>query len=168
MTCISWSVILQVFDASSMIYAWDNYPVLQFPGLWEWMATQIEERKLVMPSVAFGEVVNKTPDCGKWLKDNELEQIEISNVVVQDAMRIKLLLGIVGDKYKTGVGENDLFIIATAREQRAELVSDERKQPDLPKEPHNYKIPAVCAMAEVSIPCINFIDFIKRSAVVFR
>jgi hypothetical protein len=151
-----------------MIYAWDNYPVRQFPGLWEWMAAQIEERKLLMPSVAFEEVANKTPDCGKWLKDNDLELIEISNVVVQDAMRIKLLLGIVGDKYKAGVGENDLLIIATVREQRAELVSDERRQPDLPKELHNYKIPAVCAMAEVSVPCINFIDFIKRSAVVFR
>jgi hypothetical protein len=159
---------LQVFDASSMIYAWDNYPVLQCPGLWEWMATQIEERKLVMPSVAFEEVANKTPDCGKWLKDNDLEQIEISNVVVQDAMRIKLLLGIVGDKYRAGVGENDLLIIATVREQRAELVSDERSQPDRPKELYNYKIPAVCAMVEVSVPCMNFIDFIKRSAVVFR
>jgi hypothetical protein len=42
-----------------MIYAWDNYPVRQFPGLWEWMATQIEERKLVMPSVAFEEVAHK-------------------------------------------------------------------------------------------------------------
>jgi Domain of unknown function (DUF4411) len=42
---------MQVFDASSMIYAWDNYPMRQFPGLWEWMATQIEEKKLVMPSV---------------------------------------------------------------------------------------------------------------------
>ena len=168
MTCISWSATLQVFDASSMIYAWDNYPVLQFPGLWEWMATQIEERKLVMPSVAFEEVENKTPDCGKWLKDNDLEQLEISNVVMQDAMRIKLLLGIVGDKYRAGVGENDLLIIATVREQRAELVSDERRQPDLPKELYNYKIPAVCAMAEVSVPCMNFIDFIKRSAVVFR
>lgn len=159
---------MQVFDASSMIYAWDNYPALQFPGLWEWMATQAEERQLVMPSVAFEEVVNKTPDCGEWLNDNGLWVIEISNAVMQDAMRIKLLLGIVGDKYRSGVGENDLLIIATAREQRAELVSDERRQTDLPKERHNYKIPAVCAMSEVSVPCINFIDFIKRSAVVFR
>lgn len=159
---------MQVFDASSMIYAWDNYPALQFPGLWEWMATQAEERQLVMPSVAFEEVVNKTPDCGEWLNDNGLWLIEISNVVIQDAMRIKLLLSIVGDKYGTGVGENDLLIIAMAREQGAELVSDERRQPDLPKERHNYKIPAVCAMSEVSVPCINFIDFIKRSAVVFR
>jgi Domain of unknown function (DUF4411) len=97
-----------------------------------------------------------------------LEQIEISNVVMQDAMRIKLLLGIVGDKYGAGVGENDLLIIATVREQRAELVSEERRQNDLPKERHNYKIPAVCDMAEISVPCINFIDFIKLSAVVFR
>jgi hypothetical protein len=151
-----------------MIYAWDNYPMRQFPPLWEWMATQVEERQLVMPSVAFDEVANKTPDCGKWLKDNDLEPIEISNMVMQDAMRIKLLLGIVGDKYRAGVGENDLLIIATARAQRAKLVSEERRQNDLPKELPNYKIPAVCAMVEVSVPCINFIDFIKHSAVVFR
>ncbi len=121
-----------------------------------------------MPSVAFEEVANKTPDCGKWLKDSDLESIEISNFIVQDAMRIKLLLSIEGDKYRAGVGENDLLIIATAREQRAELVSDERRQTDLPKELHNYKIPAVCAMTEVSVPCINFIEYIKRSEVVFR
>lgn len=159
---------MQVFDASSMIYAWDNYPIRQFPGLWEWMATQLEERQLVMPSVAFEEVTNKTPDCGEWLKDNDLERIEISNVVMQDALRIKLLLNIVGDNYRSGVGENDLLIIATAREHGAELVSDERRQTDLPKELHNYKIPAVCFMAEVSVSCINFIEYLKRSDAVFR
>ena len=63
---------MQVFDASSMIYAWDNYPIRQFPGLWEWMATQIEEKRLVMPSVAFEEVANKTPDCGEWLEKNDI------------------------------------------------------------------------------------------------
>jgi hypothetical protein len=168
MTCISWSATLLVFDASSIIYAWDNYPIRQFPGLWEWMATQVEERQLAMPSVAFEEVTNKTPECGEWLKDNDLERIEISNAVMQDALRIKVLLNIVGDNYRSGVGENDLLIIATARVQRAELVSEERRQNDLPKERSKYKIPAVCAMTEVLVPCINFIDYLKRSDEVFR
>ena len=113
---------MQVFDASSMIYAWDNYPIRQFPGLWEWMATQIEEKKLVMPSVAFEEVANKTPDCGEWLKDHDLELLEISNAILQDAMRIKGLLGIVGDGYHPkGVGENDILIVATARAHKSRV-----------------------------------------------
>ena len=122
-----------------------------------------------MPSVAFKEVTDKTPDCGEWLKDNDLERLEISNAIVQDAMRIKDLLDIVDDKYHAkGVGENDLFIIATARAHGAELVSDEEKQKILPQVLSKRKIPAVCNMKEVAVPCINFIEFIKRSDEIFR
>lgn len=153
---------------SSIIYAWDNYPMRQFPPLWEWMATLIEEKSLVMPSVAFEEVANKASECGEWLKDNDLEQLEISNSIVQDAMRIKGLLGIVGDDYHAkGVGENDIFIIATARAHDAELVSNEGRQKS-PDKLSKMKIPAVCAMKEVSVPCINFLEFIKRSDEIFR
>ena len=159
---------MRVFDASSMIYAWDNYPVDQFPGLWEWIASQIEAKELVMPSVAFDEVNHKTPDCGEWLKDNNLEQLAVSNAILQDAKRVKGLLGIANDQYTTGVGENDILIIATAHLYGAELVSDEARQPILPKIPSNRKIPAVCAMPTVSVPCINFIQFIKNSQAVFR
>lgn len=160
---------MRVFDASSMIYAWDNYPVRQFPGFWEWMASQIEAKQLVMSSVAFDEVNHKTPDCGEWLKDNNLEQLAISNAILQDAKRIKGLLGIVGDNYHSkGVGENDILIIATARAHNAELVSDEEKQITLPKILSKRKIPAVCDMAGVSVSCINFIEYIKRSEAVFR
>ena len=159
---------MRAFDASSMIYAWDNYPVDQFPGLWEWMAGQIEAKQLRMPSVAFDEVNHKTPDCGEWLKDNDLELLPISNAILQDARRIAGLLGIANDKYTTGVGENDILIIATARLHGAELVSDEARQPVLPKIPSNRKIPAVCAMPTVSVSCLNFIDFIKASGAVFR
>lgn len=159
---------MQVFDASSMIYAWDNYPIRQFPGLWQWMARQIEDKNLVMPSVAFEEVANKTPDCGEWLKDKDLEQLEISNAILKEAMRIKGLLGIVGDNYHAkGVGENDILIIASARIHRGELVSNEGRQ-KLPDIPAKRKIPAVCAMPEVSVTCINFIEFIKKSDEVFR
>jgi hypothetical protein len=83
-------------------------------------------------------------------------------------MRIKNLLGIVGDKYGGGVGENDLFIIATAWTHRAEVVTDEKWQPALPAKLENYKIPAVCDMQEVTVPWINFINYIKRSEAVFR
>lgn len=160
---------MQVFDASSMIYAWDNYPAHQFPGLWDWMASQIEGQQIVMPAVAFEEVAHKMPDCGDWLEDNNLEQLPMSNTILVDAMRIKELLGIVGDNYHAkGVGENDILIIATARAHGVELVSDEEKQPIRPQVISKSKIPAVCDMAGVSVTCINFIEYIKRSEAVFR
>jgi len=159
---------MQVFDASSMIYAWDNYPLKQIPGLWEWMADQVGTQRLVMPSVAFGEVVHKAPECGAWLRDCNLELLEVNNAILQDAIRIKNLLGIVGDKYGGGVGENDLFIVATARAYKAELVTDEAWQPTLPKKLENCRIPAVCSMEKVAVRWIKFIDYIKRSEAVFR
>jgi hypothetical protein len=61
---------MPVFDASSMIYAWDNYPIKQFPPLWNWIARQIERKILVMPRVAFDEVAGKAPDCGEHLAAN--------------------------------------------------------------------------------------------------
>lgn len=160
---------MQVFDASSMIYAWDNYPIDQFPGLWEWMTTEIEEKRLVMPSVAFEEVASKTPECAEWLKNNDLKLFGINNAILQDAKRVKGLLGIVDDNYNPkGVGENDLLIIAVARANNAELISDEERQPTPPQVPSKRKIPSVCTMVEVSVPCIKFIEFIKRSQKTFR
>jgi predicted nucleic acid-binding protein len=159
---------MQVFDASSMIYAWDNYPVRQFPPLWKWIAGQIEQKRLVMPRVAFDEVEKKSPECAEWLRENDLEQLEISNPIVQEAMRIKHLLGIMNDNYHPkGVGENDIFIIATAQAHRAELVSDEGRQAIPPNIPAKRKIPAVCDMHDVDVLCINFIQYIKRSNEIF-
>ena len=159
---------MQVFDASSMIYAWDNYPIRQFPPLWSWIASQITLKQLVMPVVAFDEVAGKTPECGEWLKDNGIELLQITNEILRDAMAFKGLLGIVNDEYHPkGVGENDLLIIASAKAHGAELVSDEEKQPTLPDVMAKKKIPAVCVMADVGVPCMNFIEYIKTSNAVF-
>jgi predicted nucleic acid-binding protein len=159
---------MQVFDASSMIYAWDNYPANQFPKLWKWIAGQIRDDVLLMPIVAFEEVKAKAPDCADWLNDKRLHKIEISNAILQDANRIKGLLGIIGDKYKSkGVGENDLLIIAAARAFNATLVSDEAIQTTPPIEASKKKIPAVCVMQGVKVTCINFLDVIKQSGAIF-
>jgi len=159
---------MRVFDASSMIYAWDNYPMLQFPGLWEWMASQIETELLMMPRVAYEEVAHKTPDCQIWLDENSIRKLEISNAILGIAMRIKHLIGVTNDNYHPkGVGENDIFIIATAYDHHAELISNESRQktPDLPAK---MKIPAVCALKDVDVPCMSFIEYIKRSGEIFR
>jgi hypothetical protein len=83
-----------IIDASSMIYAWDNYPITQFPKFWEWEQAQVESHELQVPSVAFGEVPHKTPDCCAWLNDHGCVVIPETNEILVAAMQIKALLGI--------------------------------------------------------------------------
>lgn len=52
-----------------------------------------------MSVVAFVEVTHKMPDCGEWLKDNDVALLGVDNAVLQEAIRIKDLLEIVGDAY---------------------------------------------------------------------
>lgn len=152
-----------------MIYAWDNYPLKQFPGLWRWLDLMVQKKHIALPSVAFDEVRHKTPDCVNWLEECCLKVLEIESSVLQEALRIKGILGIINDDYHPkGVDENDLLIIASARAYNVKLVSDESRQPSMPNEPRKYKIPAVCKMSEVNVNCLNFLDFIKNSEQIFR
>ncbi|AFC85091.1 DUF4411 family protein [Frateuria aurantia] len=158
---------MQVFDASSMIHAWDNYPVTQFPGLWAWLAQQIEQGQLLMAQVAVEEVEHKAPECMAWLRDAGLHRLPITQAILLEALRIKTLLGIVEDRYGGGVDENDLLIVATAKLHGHTLVTNEAPQLTPHKKMSNWKIPAVCAMESVRAPCIDFVGYIKRSGAVF-
>lgn len=160
---------MQTFDASSMIYAWDNYPFEQFPPLWDWMGSLVSQGQIVMSAVAFEEVSHKTPDCCAWLESIGLQRSPVSNSVIQEAMRIKGLIGVVDDGYHPrGVDEKDLFIIATAKISGLPIVSDEEKQPTRPIELRKSKIPLVCGLNTVDIKCFNYLEFIKASRAVFR
>lgn len=159
---------MRVLDASSIIYGWDNYPPIQFPKLWVWMAGRIEAGELAIPRAAMDEVVHRAPDCGKWLKVHDIPVLEMTDQILRDALRIKGLLGIQGEKYHPdGVGENDLIIIATARAHSVELMTDEARQRSLPIDRRKFKIPAVCALTEVDVVSLNFLDYIKKSQTVF-
>ncbi|GAB6043469.1 DUF4411 family protein [Endothiovibrio diazotrophicus] len=159
---------MPVFDASSIIFAWDTYPIDNFPSLWEWIAERIAAGEFAIPVVALEEVERKSPECGGWLKQCDIEVLPLTNAVLRGAGEIKYLLGIMEDDYHPkGVGENDLLIIATAKDVKQKLVSDEARQFRLPDVMPKYKIPAVCALEEVGVECIPFIDLIKRSGVTF-
>jgi hypothetical protein len=151
------------FDASSMILAWDNYPRenLHFDSLWQWFSEQIDNKNFSISATALDEVCHKIPECGDWLKKNNIEIHPLTVTSLKTAQKIKTLLGIAEEKYTKGVGEKDLLIISVAKENGKTLVSDESRQNKLPDLKSNYKIPAVCDMPEVSIKCVSFIDLLK-------
>lgn len=165
---VSWSNTLQAFDASAIIHGWDHYPIGQFPRLWEWLGEQLADGNPVICSVALEEVERRAPECYEWLIQQTITRIEMTNADTLRAASIEQALGIVNQRYnQAGVGENDLLIIASALESGHELITNEGRQSDLPKNKARYKIPAVCAMRSVAVPCLSFLDFIRASGVVF-
>jgi predicted nucleic acid-binding protein len=158
---------MRVLDASSALYAWDNYPIEQFPSLWLWLGSQIAAGDLQISSVAFEEVERKSPECAAWLETENVSVHNVDQEILLDAVRIKALLSIEGERFGGGVGENDLLIIAAARSKGAVLITDERRQPDLPRVKANYKIPAVCGLQTVEVSCLTFLEYLKKSKVIF-
>lgn len=151
------------FDASSMIHIWDNYPNdnHHFDSLWSWFAEQVESKEFTISKVAFNEVHDKTPECANWLKTHNIEIHKLTPNNLHQTQSIKSLLEIDEEEYTKGVNENDLLIIAVAKEHNQTLVTEESRQNNLPSKKSNYKIPAVCGLPEVNVLCINFIDLIK-------
>ena len=160
---------MHTLDASSILHAWDNYPLTQFPGLWDWLAGEIQDQRLSIPTVALEEVGHKSPDCATWLKNQNIRRLPMGNAVLQAAKQIKDEVGIQNDKYHPkGVDENDILIIAAAQYNGATLVTNEARQSSSLKEPTRRKIPAVCDLPGVAVANKNFLDYIQQSQQVFR
>lgn len=159
---------MHTLDASSIIHAWDNYPLTQFPGLWDWLAAEIQAQQLSIAVVALKEVGYKSPDCATWLKNQGIRRLPMSNAVLQAAKQIKDDVGIQNDQYHPkGVDENDILIIAAAQYHSATLVTNEVRQSSSLKEPTRRKIPAVCDLPSVAVAHKNFLDFFRASGQIF-
>ena len=159
---------MRVFDASSVLHAWDNYPIENLPTLWLWLDSEITAGRIAIPRVALDEIDHISPDCRRWLREIVgLRPMDVDNVIASHALLINRELGVQNDQYGSGVDSNDVIIIATAKARGLGLVSNESRQPSLPSNKKNYKIPAVCSMQSVGVTCINFADFIRSSNRIF-
>jgi predicted nucleic acid-binding protein len=159
---------MRVFDASSALHAWDNYPIENLPTLWSWLQSEIAAGRIVIPRVALDEIGHISPECRQWLHDiNGFNPIDVDNVIASHALFINGELGVQNDQYGTGVDANDVIIVATAKAHGFGLISNESRQPSLPSNKKKYKIPAVCNLQPVGVVCINFADLIRSSNHVF-
>lgn len=84
---------MRVIDASSIVLAWDTYPLGQFPTFWEWIESQLTSNDLVMADPNYSEVGHVSPDCHLWLGAH-LSRLPITNAVVSEALQINGALGI--------------------------------------------------------------------------
>lgn len=155
------------FDASGIIHTWDEYPIEHFPAFWAWIEERVRSGECRICKEAFREVEHKYPECATWLKEREIQRIPLSDDVLQEANAIKELLEIEEEDFGSGVDENDLYVIATAKLEAESVLTTEARQNNLPQKRKNYKIPAVCEMAEVSVPHLNVREWILESGEVF-
>lgn len=152
------------FDASSLILAWHEYSSDLFPPLWEWLGPEFSRGRLALSQIAFEEVKQKSGACTDFLSHCGVQPLPVTQDVTSEALRFKTLLQIQNDEYHPkGVGENDLLIIATARVEGADLVSEEGRQQILPDVMGKCKIPAVCGLNAVDVRCIRFIELLRES-----
>lgn len=159
---------MHTLDASSILYAWDNYPPNIFPPLWTWLGKEIASHELTISVVAFEEVQHKAPECADWLKTNNILRLAMSNDVVQYAARLQSLIGVINDAYNPkGVDENDLLIIAAAKIYGGKLITNESRQLGKQPIPAKCKIPAVCDMDGGKVRALNFLEYIRESGQVF-
>ena len=159
---------MQALDASSAIYGWDNYPLGIFPKLWEWLAESIGAAQFCICDAAMAEIQKKSPECCAWLVAAGISIHQPTGAILAEALRIKELLRIQSDNYHpNGVGENDILIIATSKVMTLGLVSNESVQVNPPIEARKSKIPRVCAMNTIGVPCIDFLQLLKSSGMVF-
>ncbi len=156
---------LYSFDASALIDLWDNYPIqnIVFKDLYDKFLENAKAGKFVISDVAIEEVRSKIL-YGQYVYFKRiLDAMQVIKKTPSDlteAQSIKGLLEIKEDNYGGGVGENDILIIAIAKRTQTVLVNNESRQPGLPQNKGNYKIPATCFL--VRVESINLAELLSR------
>ena len=159
---------MYLFDASSIIHAWEAYPKTNFPRTWTWIEERIKLDDFCISRTAHDQVEVRARDCHEWLREKNIKVLQETSEVLNVAAQIQRILQIKHDHFHSrGVDEADILIIASAKEMGVPVISEEAKQPNPPAERRRCKIPAVCKLESVNVECLSFLELIQQLNPVF-
>lgn len=147
-------------DTSAWLDGWRRYyPRDVFPTLWEKVEALVAAGEIIASEEVHVEIAKKDDDLHAWMQARKA-------MLVPPEEAIQLLVGEILGKYPRlvdtlkGRSQADPFVIATAIERRAVVVTGE-----VTGTVEKPRIPFVCNA--VGIRCITFLDMIRELKLTF-
>jgi hypothetical protein len=145
-------------DTSSLIAAWqERYPPENFPAFWVKMDGLVAGGRLIAPVDVLHETKKRSDDLNAWLKARPAMFREVDDAMQIEVMQILAQFPrLVGErKLRTSA---DPFVIALARIQGIQLVTDEKPTGNLTRP----NIPDVCQ--QLGMPWIGVLQLIRAES----
>lgn len=142
-------------DTSSLIAAWqERYPKDNFPSFWIKVEELINTGRLIAPIEVLHETKKRSDELHMWLKKQPKMFKELDDAIQIEAAQIL-------SKFPRLVGEKklrtsaDTFVIALARVENSQLVTEEKPTGNLARP----NIPDICT--ELNMTAIGLLHLIK-------
>lgn len=142
------------FDTSALLQCWARYyPIDVFPGLWDRLATMIEDGEIQSPDEVGREIAKKDDGLNEWVKEHAQLLVPLDDETQRATAEV---LGAFPELVKELSGRNqaDPFVVALARVRSVTVVSEEKGGSQA-----RPRIPMVCEHFEVR--CMDVVSFIR-------
>ena len=147
-------------DSDAIINAWRDYPIVNFPNIWEWVELLGSEQIGGMSEVVFKELERGGDECYNWFKERKELFVYPNDEEIQYEVR-RLVNTYNNFGLTTGKNEGDPYVIALAKVKGAVVVTNESPSNDM----NGPKIPDICRVE--GIQRIKFVQVITKEGVVF-
>ena len=147
-------------DSDAIINAWRDYPIQNFPNIWEWVENLGREQIGGMSEVVFQELEKGGDECYEWFRERKELFVHPNSEGIQNEVR-RLVNYYKNFGVITGKNEGDPYVIALAVVKGAIVVTNESPSNNM----NGPKIPDVCRVEGIQI--IKFVQVITNEGVVF-
>ena len=147
-------------DSDAAINAWRDYPIENFPKIWDWIERMGRDGLLGISEVVFRELEKGGDECYDWFKTRKSDFVYPNDDDVQRELN-RLVNTYNNFGLITGKNEGDPFVVALAIVQDCMVVTNESMSNNM----NGPKVPDVCR-AE-GIQWIKFVEVIRREEVKF-